>query len=103
MKKTTITICLLLGLISNVSFADNEIACKAVLCLSGGLANEKGFAECVAPVATYANIRVYDHKKFNESLTAIARDSFIRQCSSADSGFISRITATYGPIENVNL
>lgn len=107
--KLSITLALALALfisygsINNKVFASNQVACQAVLCLSGGLVNEKGFQECVGPVSVYSNIRVYDHKKFNQTLTSIARDRFLRQCGEADNQFINNITMTYGTIEDVKL
>lgn len=98
----------ILTLVVPLSFAagtvDEETACKAVLCLSGGLVNADSGPDCILPVSVYASHRVYDHKKFNATATAALRDSAVlRQCSTADSGYVSRITAVFGPVEDVKL
>lgn len=85
------------------SYSNDDMACKAVLCLSGGLVNQSGFQDCVAPIASYANIKIYDHKKFNETLTSISRDRYLKQCESADTSYINKITITYGRMEDVRL
>lgn len=88
---------------SGASFAEQNLPCEAVLCLSGGLASQSGFQECAPSIQAFGQIKIYSQKGFEPELTRAARTTFIESCKDADKNYIRSVLAMYGEREYIDI
>lgn len=105
MKKLITILCTIcLFSFNTTTFAsDNEQACTAIMCLSGGWANATGFQECAPSLQAFGNIKIYSHEGFEGELTRAARAVFLESCGSADKTFLRQSLMLYGDREYIDI
>lgn len=104
MNKIIIYVVVFLSFFSiKTSFAESSLACESVLCLSGGLANEKGFQQCSKSIQAFGEIKIYSQRGFEPELTRAARATYIESCKDADKNYIRQVLALYGDREYIDI
>lgn len=93
--KYILPLVLVLGFSTTVQAKD---PCGSYLCMAGMVIGAGKSSECSSYVSDVASIRKFKHGKFKAGRTATKRESFLKSCSSADSGIISGIIGAYGTL-----
>lgn len=88
---------------SGFIFADSQMACEAILCMSGGWANEKGFQQCAPSIQAFGQVKIYTQRGFDGELTRAARAIFLESCTNADKTFVRQALMMYGDKEYIDI
>ncbi|MEB2416661.1 TrbM/KikA/MpfK family conjugal transfer protein [Citrobacter sp. R-1.5.2] len=88
-------LCVIASYSTSVMAAD---ACEVVLCMYGKATGNDGGSECHSAERVFFNIVKKNKHGFLPDHTADARQSFLRECDSADPATIIQIIAKFGRI-----
>ncbi|MFS7036056.1 TrbM/KikA/MpfK family conjugal transfer protein [Klebsiella pneumoniae] len=98
MKKVILSL-LFLGVMASCSTSAMAAdACEVVLCMYGKTTGNSGGSECHSAERAFFNIVKKNKHGFLPDHTADARQSFLRECDSADPAAISQIISQYGRV-----